>query len=272
MRKLSELIVLIKGGGEVASGIAYRLHRSRFRVCLTEIQAPLAVCRGTCFSEAVFDGTKTIEGVTAELVPVSMEQVYRVWRSGNIPIVVDPELSIKPKITPDVLVDAIMAKRETGIRITDAPLVIGVGPGFSAGKNVHLVIESNHSNNLGKVILSGEAEADTGEPVAIAGLTRERVLWAPEAGVFTTSKAIGDLVEADEVIAYIDEIPLKAPLSGMLRGLLRSGVKVLRNTKLIEVGPPVNDKSICLDIRDKIRAISGGVLEAIMMSLNTPEA
>lgn len=277
MRKLSELIVLIKGGGEVASGIAHRLHRSHFRVCLTEIAYPLAVSRGTCFSEAVFDGTKTIEGVTAELVPVSLEKVYWVWRNGNIPVLVDPDLTIKAKINPDVLVDAVMAKRETAIRITDAPLVIGVGPGFSAGKNVHLIVESNNGNNLGKVIFSGEAEPDTGEPVAISGLTKERVVWAPDAGVFTTNKQIGDSVELDEVVGYLDELPLKAPVGGMLRGLLRNGVKVLGNTKLIEVHP-INEESvyflrpICFVIRDKMRAIGGGVLEAIMMSLNTGEA
>lgn len=268
MRKLSELIVLIKGGGEVASGIAHRLHRSHFRVCLTEIAYPLAVSRGTCFSEAVFDGTKTIEEVTAELVPISLEQIYKVWRKGNIPILVDPEATVKGKIHPDVLVDAVMAKRETGIQITDAPLVIGVGPGFYAGQNVHLVVESNHSNNLGKVIVSGEAEKDTGMPVSIGGLAKERVIWAPETGTFTTDRGIGDSVVAEEVVGQLGDLPLKAPVGGMLRGLMRDGVKVLKNAKLVEVDP-VNDKSVCFVIRDKMRAIGGGVLEAIMMVLNT---
>src|SRR4030042_6791533 len=114
MRKLSELIVLIKGGGEAASGIAHGLHRSHFRVCLTEIADPLAVSRGTAFSEAVFDGVKTIEGVTAELVSVSPEEIYRAWQQGNIPIVIDPEASVKEELQPDVLVDATMAKRNLG--------------------------------------------------------------------------------------------------------------------------------------------------------------
>lgn len=178
VRKLSELIVLIKGGGEVASGIAHRLHRSHFRVCLTEIANPLAVSRGTAFSETVFDGVKTIMGVTAELVSASPEEIYRVWQQGNIPIVVDPEASIKEKIKPDILVDTIMTKRNIRTKITDAPLVIGVGPGFYAGRDVHIVVETNHSNNLGKVILDGEAEENTGIPVAIGGLTKERVIWA----------------------------------------------------------------------------------------------
>lgn len=267
MRKLPELIVLIKGGGEVASGIAHRLHRSHFRVCLTEIANPLAVSRGTAFSEAVFDGAKTIEGVTAELVSASPEEIYRVWQQGNIPIVVDPETSTKEKIQPDVLVDATMAKRNTGIRITDAPLVIGAGPGFYASRDVHIVVETNNSNNLGMVILSGEAEKATGTPVAIGGLTRERVIWAPKAGIFTTDKEIGDPVVAHQIVGRVGDLPLKAPISGTLRGLMRDGVGVSKNTKLAEVDP-INDRAICYAIRDRVRAIGGGVLEAIMMNFN----
>jgi len=267
MRKLSELIVLIRGGGEVASGIAHRLHRSHFRVCLTEIANPLAVSRGTTFSEAVFDGVKTIEGVRGELVPTSLEEIHRVWRQGDIPIVIDPDVSIKHKLKPDVLVDATMAKRNTGTEITDAPLAIGMGLGFYAGRDVHIVVETNHSNNLGRVILEGEAERNTGTPVAIGGLTKERVVWAPEAGVFTSNREIGDSVVAGEVVGWVGDQPLEAPVSGMLRGLIRSGLRVPKGTKLIEVDP-VNDKAVCYVIRDKMRAIGGGVLEAIMLKFN----
>jgi len=154
VRELSELIVLIKGGGEVASGIAHRLHQSHFRLCLTEVANPLAVSRGTAFSEAVFDGGKTIEGVTAEFV--SSEEIYEVWQRGNIPIVIDPGASIKDEINPDVLVDATMTKRNTSTKLTDAPLVIGLGAGFYAGKDVHIVVETNHSNNLVNM-LSGDS-------------------------------------------------------------------------------------------------------------------
>jgi xanthine dehydrogenase accessory factor len=270
VRKLSELIVLIKGGGEVASGIAHRLHRSHFRVCVTEIANPLAVSRGTCFSEAVFDGVKTIEGVTAQLVSVSPEEVYRAWQQGNIPVVIDPEASIKEKIKPDVLVDAIIAKRNTGTKITDAPLVIGMGTGFYAGRDVHIVVETNHSNNLGRVILDGEAEKNTGIPVEIGGLTKERVIWAPGAGVFTTDREIGDSVVAHQIVGWVGDQPVEAPISGMLRGLLRSGVRVSKGVKLIEVDP-VNDKAVCYVIRNKMRAIAWGVLEAIMLKFNTAD-
>jgi len=266
-RKLSELIVLIKGGGEVASGIAHRLHRSHFRVCLTEIANPLAVSRGTAFSEAVFDGVKTIEGVTAQLVSVPPEEIYQAWQQGNIPIVIDPEASIVEKIKPDILVDAIMAKRNIRTKITDAPLIIGMGTGFYAGRDVHMVVETNHSNNLGRVILEGEAEKNTGTPVAIGGLTKERVIWAPQAGIFTTDREIGDSVVAYQIVGRLGNQPLKAPISGMLRGLLMNGVRVSKGTKLVEVDP-INDRAVCYVIRDKMRAIAGGVLEAIMLRFN----
>jgi len=267
VRKLSEFIVLIKGGGEVASGIAHRLHRSHFKVCLTEVVNPLAVSRGTTFSEAVFDGTKVIEGVRAELVSSSPEEIYKVWRQGNIPIVIDPEVSVKEKIQLDVLVDATMAKRNTGTKITDAPLVIGMGSGFYAGKDVHMVVETNHSNNLGGVILDGGAEEDTGTPVAIGGLTRERVIWAPRSGIFTTDKQIGDSVVVHQIVGQIGDLPLEAPISGILRGLMRDGVRVPKGIKLIEIDP-ISDKAICYVIRDKMRAIAGGVLEAILLKFN----
>ena len=268
MGKLPELKVLIKGRGEVASGIAFRLYHSHLKVCLTEIANPLAVSRGVTFSEAVFDGIKTIMGVKAELVSAVPEEIYRVWQQGNISIVVDPETSIKEKIKPEVLVDAIMAKRNSGTKISDAPLVIGVGPGFYAGRDVHMVVESNHSSNLGRVILEGKAEKNTGIPVAVGGLTKERVIWAPKAGVFTSNREIGDSVAAGEVIGRVGDLSLKAPISGMLRGLIRSGVGVSRGSKLIEVDP-LNDKAICNIITDKMRRIGEGALQAIMLKFNT---
>jgi len=269
-RKLSELKVLIRGGGEVASAIAHRLHRSHFQVCLTEIANPVAVSRGTSFSEAVSDGVKTVEGVTAQLVSTSLEEIYKVWEQRNIPIIIDTEASTKDKIKPDVLVNATMAKRNTGTKTTDAPLVIGMGPGFYAGRDVHMVVETNHNNSLGKVILEGEAEKDTGTPVAIDGLTKERVIWAPQAGTFTTAREIADSVIAGEVVGQFGDLRLEAPIGGILRGLMRSGVKVSKGAKLVEVDP-INDKAVCYVIRDKMRAIAGGVLEAIMLKFNINE-
>lgn len=264
MQQTPKIVVLIKGGGEVASGVAHRLHRGRLRVCITEIARPVAVSRGTTFSEAVFDGTKTIMGVTAELVATSLEGIQAAWQRGNIALVIDPETSIKETLKPDVLIDAIMAKRNTGTMITDAPLVIGLGPGFYAGRDVHIVVETNHSQNLGKMILDGEAEKNTSLPIAVGGLSRERVVWADQGGVFITDKKIGDVVVCGERVGWIGEQPVVAPTGGMLRGLLRSGVSVPKGKKLIEVDP-VNDPSICSFIADKIRVIAEGIHKAIML-------
>jgi xanthine dehydrogenase accessory factor len=256
------ITVLIRGAGEIGSGIAHRSNRCHFRVCLTESTSPLAVCRGAAFSEAVFDRVKTIEGVTAELVPASLEEIYRVWNRGNIAVVVDPDASIREQLKPDVVVDAIMAKQNTGTRITDAPLVIGLGPGFRVGRDVHVVVETSHSHNLGKVILEGQAEPNTGVPVAIGGLTKERVVWAPQAGVFTSQREIGDGVVANQTVGWVGDLPLVASVSGVLRGLLRSGVTVAKGDKLAEVDPE-NDRDICYTIRDKTKVVAGSVLEAI---------
>jgi xanthine dehydrogenase accessory factor len=262
MTELAADSVLIKGAGEVASGVAHCLYRHHFRVCLTEVARPLAVCRGVTFSEAVFDSLKTIEGVTAELTAKSVEDIHRVWGRGNIPLIVDPTASIIGQLRPSVLVDAIMGKRNTGTRLSDTPLVIGMGTGFFAGRDVHAVVETNHAHNLGRVILEGEAEANTGIPVVIGGLAKERVVWARGAGIFTSEMEIGDSVAAGQMVGRVGDRSVAAPIGGILRGLIRSGVKVARGDKLIEVDP-VNDRAICYTIRDKVRVIANGVLEAI---------
>lgn len=267
MRILTELVVLIRGGGEAASAVAYRLHRSHFKVCITDIANPLAVSRATTFSEAIFDGRKTIEGVTAELVAATPKAINDVWLKGNIPIVVDPEGKIKDEIKPDVLVEAAMFKKNLGTKITDAPFVIALGPGYRAGKDAHVVIETFQNNDLGRVLHEGEALANNGEPVAIAGLSFGRVVWADEPGLFSTKNDLEDRVEAHQVIASLNGKPLEAPVKGMLRGLMKDGVTVRKGDKIIEVDP-VNDPSVCRIIRDKFRAISGGVLEAIMLRYN----
>jgi xanthine dehydrogenase accessory factor len=270
MRKLAEMVVLIKGGGEVASAVAHKLHRSHFKVCLTEIPGALAVSRGTAYSEAVFDGTKVIEGVTAELVRPILKDIKLTWQHNHIALIIDPEAAIRKVLQPDVFIDGTMAKRNTGTKITDAPLVIGLGTGFIAGKDVHMIVETLQGANLGRVITDGEAAQNTGEPVSIAGLGKERVVWAPEAGTFTTKLEIGDKVTIGQEVGRIGNISLTAPMAGMLRGLIRSGVVVRKGDKLIEVDP-VNDSSICFIIRDKMRTIAGGVLEAIMIKYNIPE-
>ena len=269
MRKLSELIVLIKGGGEVASGVAHKLHRAHFKVCLTEIPGALAVSRGTAFSDAIFDGSKEIEGVTAELVPATLKDIKKAWQRNCIALIIDPEAAIKDVLKPDVVIDGRMIKKKTDTKITDAPLVIGLGTGFTANKDVHIVVETLQGPNLGRLITEGVSIENTGEPVSIAGLGKERVVWAPEPGTFTTDLEIGRKVTAGQEVGRIGKISLTAPMAGILRGLIRDGVKVRKGDKLIEVDP-VNDSSICFIIRDKMRTIAGGVLEAIMMKYNVP--
>jgi xanthine dehydrogenase accessory factor len=263
---LNNPIVLIRGGGEVASGVAHKLARARFRVCMTESLQPLAVSRGVAFCEAVYDGEKEVEGITAVRVE-STEGFDELWRQGKLPIIVDPEAAVKEVIKPQVMVDALMAKQNLGTRLSDAPLVIGLGPGFRAGQNVHLVVETNNSERLGRVITDGQAEANTGIPVSVGGLTSERVFHSPADGIFLTDKDIGDTVAAGEVVASVGEHRFKAEIGGIVRALLRNGTKVGRGAKLGELDPS-GDREAPYTIRPRVRAIAGGVLEAIMMRLN----
>ena len=262
-KKSSNLTILIKGAGEIASGVAHRLFCSHYRVCLTEIPHPLAVSRGVSFCEAVYEGEKEVEGVVAKLV-TSPEQVFEVWAESKIPLIVDPQALIKDFFHPDVLIDAIMAKKNLGTKMDDAPLVIGLGPGFQAGRDVHVVIETNHSDNLGRIIVQGEAEKDTGIPIDIGGLTSKRVFHAPVDGRFHPIKDIGDRVSAGETVAVIEKQPVKAEINGMLRAMLREGVEVRRGTKLGGIDPVSKEKETCFIIRSKMKKIADGVLQAVL--------
>jgi len=266
MSRLADLVVLIRGAGEVASGVAHRLHHCHFRVCLTERKNPSAISRGVSFSEAVYDGEKEVEGVVTKLVK-SADEIANVWARNRVPIVVDPAAQIRDTLVPDIFIDAIMAKKNLGTRLTDASLVIGLGPGFRAGKDVHLVVETNNSESLGKVIFDGEAEKDTGVPIAVGGLTFDRVLHSPEDGLFVTVRGIGDSVNAGQVVASVGRRAIKTPIRGVVRGLLRSGLQVERGCKVGEIDP-VGNRETCYNIRARVRAIAGGVLEAILTWLN----
>jgi xanthine dehydrogenase accessory factor len=266
MRKLKDLVVLVKGAGEMATGVAHRLARSGFRVCLTEIQEPLAVRREVAFCEAVFEGQKEVEGLLARRVG-SREEILRAWERGEIPVIVDPQGAIRVDLKPDVVVDAILAKRNTGTSIDSAPLVIGLGPGFRAGENVHLVIETNRGHGLGKVMEEGEADPDTGIPGEIAGYSWERVLRAPANGCFRGRKKIGDRVERDGVVAEVGGARVEAKVGGILRGILRDGLQAREGMKVGDIDPR-GVREYCFTISDKARAIGGGVLEAILRKFN----
>jgi xanthine dehydrogenase accessory factor len=265
-KKLNDVVILIRGAGEMATGVAHRLVSCRFKVCMTETSNPQAVRREVAFSEALFDSEKEVEGITAKRVE-SADHISEVWRDGKIPLLIDPEAEVKDFLKPDVLIDATLAKKNLGTKITDAPLVIGLGPGFHAGRDVHLIIETNRGHNLGKIISNGEAELNTGIPGAIGGYTEERVIRAPKDGSFKALKKIGDGVRANEKVGIIENMPVRSRIAGVIRGLLRDGTEVWKGMKLGDVDPR-GIKGHCYTISDKGRTISGGVLQALLEHFN----
>ena len=249
----------------MATGIAHRLHRCHMKVVVTEAPVPTTVRRMVAFAEAVFKGDHVVEGVRAERV-TRLEEVYRIWEGGGVPVFVDPSADLRENLRPQVVIDAIMAKRCTGTALSMAPLVVGVGPGFRAGENVHAVVETNRGHNLGRVIWQGEAEEDTGEPAPVGGYTHERVLRVPKSGIFEALHEIGDMVDPEEVVARVHGIPIRAQIKGVLRGLLKRGIEVEVGMKAGDIDPR-GKTEICFQISDKARAIAGGVLEAILHAL-----
>ena len=266
-KKVNELTILIRGAGEMASGVAHRLHRSRFKICMLEIPNPLAVRREVSFCEALYEGEKEIEGVRAKFISTPKE-IPSVWKEEKIPLLVDPDgKETRSFFVFDVLIDAIIAKKNLGTQIKDAPLVIGLGPGFTAEKDVHIVIETNRGHHLGKMIVRGTAEPDTGIPGEIAGFTVERVLRTMKRGIFHPHRAIGDRVNKGSVVAVVDDYPVIAQVSGVVRGLLRDDVGVKKGMKVGDIDPR-GKREHCFTISEKARAIGGGVLEAILYRFN----
>lgn len=253
-------VALIRGAGDLASGVAVRLHRAGFAVVMSEIDRPTAVRRTVAFAEAVYQGSVEVEGIEGVKAP-DAETVRRLLAAGKIPVMVDPEALIRREIAPLLLVDAILAKRNLGTRITDAPAVVALGPGFAAGVDAHAVIETKRGHALGRVIKQGEAHPDTGIPGEIGGFGEERVLRAPEAGVFEGTREIGDRVTADEIVGTVGDAPVRARLTGVLRGLVRSGLEVTAGSKLGDVDPRASRED-CFLVSDKALAVGGGVLEA----------
>jgi xanthine dehydrogenase accessory factor len=265
MRHLGHYLVLVKGAGDVATGVIARLSRSGFRVVATETAQPTVIRRTVALAQAIYDGQFTVEELKGRCVPP--EQVDETLRLGAIPILVDPLAESVGRLRPDVLVDAIIAKRNLGTHIADAPLVIALGPGFTAGVDCHAIVETNRGHYLGRVIRSGSAEPNTGQPGEIAGHGWDRVLRAPVAGVFSPLLSIGDTVAAGDTVARVDGTPVIAPLGGVLRGLLREGLPVHAGMKIGDVDPRAA-REHCFTISDKALAIGGGVLEAALAGLD----
>ncbi len=257
-----QTLILIRGAGDLASGVAARLHRSRYAVAMTEVSQPLMVRRAVCFGEAVYDEEAWIEGIGARRT-TSVSEARTIMRDGMIPILVDPGARCRAELAPAAIVDGIMAKRNTGTTIHDAPLVVALGPGYTAGADCHCVIETLRGHWLGRPIWEGSAAPDTGEPGEIAGQGIARLLRSPADGIFEAQVEIGDRVEAGQILATIGDVPLRAQIDGVVRGLMRSGLRVWRGVKVGDVDPRAQ-RTHCFTLSDKSLAIGGGVLEALL--------
>lgn len=259
---MTAIKILIKGAGDLATGIAWRLHRCGCAVLMTEIERPTTVRRTVAFSSAVYEGRAEVEGVTARLVQ-DVQEAWRVIDDGKIPVLVDPPAACKAEFRPDVLVDAVIAKKNTGTKRTDAPLVIGVGPGFCAGQDCDLAVETMRGHTLGKVIEEGCALPNTGVPGEIGGFGKERLIRALAAGTFLPRASIGDRVEKGQIVAECGGVLIPAQMSGVVRGMLKEGLEVEAGMKCGDIDGRCQ-VSHCFSISDKARAIGGGVLEAVL--------
>lgn len=296
------LLIICRGAGDLATGIIHRLHRAGHRVIALETDYPAAIRRQVSFCEAVYDGSAAVEGVTARLVPaladaetdtetysgindtpaahIASEKwdssvIKAVLEAGEVPLLIDPKGESIELLRPDVVVDAIIAKKNLGTTINMAPLVIGIGPGFTAGQDVHLVIESMRGHNLARIITDGMAQPNTGVPGNIAGFTSERVIHAPAAGYIHDVRKIGDIVQKGDEIARIypdkesydnalsEYVPVNATITGIIRGLIREGYYFRKGFKIADIDPRESELTNCFTISDKARSIAGSVLEAV---------
>lgn len=255
-------MILIRGAGDIASGIAIRLYRSGFAVVMTDTALPTAIRRTVSFSGAITSGSQTVEDVTARLAG-SVDETAGILGGGDIAVLVDEGCTCLEALRPDAVVDAILAKRNLGTTMDMAPAVIGVGPGFTAGVDCHAVVETMRGHTLGRVYYEGSALPNTAVPGLIGGFAGERVLRAPADGVFRQLREIGELVESGETVGTVDGKPMRCTISGVLRGILADGTPVTRGMKSGDVDPRGNVEN-CYTVSDKALAVGGGALEAVL--------
>ena len=272
-------LIICRGGGDLATGIVHRLHRAGFRVLVLETDHPAAIRRQVSFCEAVYEGKATVEGVTAQRID-SVSEMEEVFAGGCVPLFVDSKGASIAELHPDVVVDAIIAKKNLGTYKEMAPLVIGIGPGFVAGKDVHLVVESMRGHNLARILETGSALANTGIPGNIGGYTKERVIHAAAEGYMKNIHQIGDVVQKGEEIARIYEqmstdgifsgkfVSVEATIPGVLRGLIREGYHFQKGFKIADIDPRESELANCFTISDKASSIGGSVLEAVCRYVN----
>lgn len=256
------MLVVIRGAGDLASGIALRLWRAKLHPVMTDLPRPTAIRRTVCFSQAIPNGETAVEGVTARRAE-SPAHALELLEAGCIPVLADPDGACIPALGPDAVVDAILAKRNLGTKITDAPVVIGVGPGFTAGVDCHAVVETMRGHYLGRALYFGSAQANTGVPGLVGGFAGERVLRAPADGVFHPLLDIGAQVRQGDIAATVDGQPMVCTLDGILRGILPEGVPVHRGMKAGDIDPRCRLEH-CFCASDKALAVGGGVLEALL--------
>ena len=256
------MLVVIRGAGDIATGIALRLYRARVQVVMTDLEQPTAIRRTVCFSQSIPNGETVVEDVTARRAH-GPSQALELLEQGIVPVLADPEGSCIPALRPGGVVDAILAKKNLGTHISDAPVVIGVGPGFTVGTDCHAVVETMRGHYLGRVLYQGSAQPDTGVPGLIGGFSGERVLRAPADGAFHALHSIGDQVNEGDIAATVAGLPMRCTLTGVLRGILPEGTPVFRGMKAGDIDPRCNIEH-CYCASDKALAVGGGVLEALM--------
>ncbi|MCI5648490.1 MAG: EF2563 family selenium-dependent molybdenum hydroxylase system protein [Fusicatenibacter sp.] len=261
-----EKLVIVRGGGDIASGTIYKLYQCGFPVLVLEIPNPSAIRRKVSFSEAVYEGSQTVEKVTCTRVN-NLQEAVSLLEEGKLPLLVDPAGECIRELKPTTVVDAILAKKNLGTTKEMAPVTVALGPGFVAGEDVDAVIETMRGHSLGRVIYQGSAIKNTGIPGKIAGYDRERVIKSPADGILRNIRRITDTVKKNEVIAVVETkeetVPVKATIDGLLRGLIRDGYPVTRGFKIADIDPRISEYENCFTISDKARCIAGGVLEAI---------
>lgn len=265
--------IVVRGGGDLATGTIHRLWSAGFRTLVLETSKPAAIRRQVSVCEAIYQKKTVVEGMVAEYA-ASSSQAETISNQGHVPVLIDPEGRIIGTLKPEIVIDAILAKRNLGTHRSMAPLTIALGPGFAAGEDVDVVIETQRGHNLGRVIRQGCAAPNTGVPGVIGGYSSQRVIHAPCDGTLKEIRSIGDIVHLDETIALIldsegNEVPVQASIPGIIRGLINNGYEVTKGLKIADIDPRLEEHKNCFTISDKARCIAGSVLEVVVKHLNS---
>lgn len=260
-------LIIVRGGGDLATGTIYKLYQCGFSVLILETEAPSAIRRNVAFSEAVYQGTQTVEDLTC-VCAKDIEEAKDFLKEGRLVLLTDPEGTSIEECKPLAVVDAILAKKNLGTHKGMAPITVALGPGFEAGKDVDAVVETKRGHHLGRVYYQGVAAPNTGVPGIIGGYGKERVIHSPAEGILKNVRKVTDTVKKGEIIAIVEcegeQIPVKATLDGLLRGLIRDGYPVTKGFKIADIDPRLDEYNNCFTISDKARCIAGGVVEAVL--------